>query len=152
MNKIPTIFTPKIYIASSEEGFDLKTKIIEYLVNKTVVDVGPHTKYTVDSVIYACMVAELVLEDERHCGILISETANDMVIMANRFKGIRAVIVTDDISVQHSKKILNSNIFCMSLNTEIELIEKWFNIKNIYNEKNMRTIYLMDSLHPIGCI
>ena len=148
------LFTPKVYVASSEIGFDLKAKVIEYLgtlLRDTMVeDIGPHSKYPVDSVTYACMVAELVLEDERHCGVLISETANDMVIMANRFKGVRAVIPTNDVAAIEAKEVLNANIFCLNFTTDMKLIEKWLTAKYIHNEINMRTNYLMDSLQPMN--
>jgi len=156
MSKFGTTFTPKVYIASSEDGFDTKKEVVEFvdtiLKNEISIDVGPHSKYPVDSVTYASMVAELVLEDKRHCGILISENANDMAIMANRFRGIRAVIVTNDMAAKYSKEVLDSNIFCLNFTTDIKLIEKWLLTKYIPNEKHIRTNYLMDSLRPVNCL
>ena len=137
-------------------GYDLKKEVIKYvddlLKDNRVKDIGPYSKYPVDSVIYAAMVAELVLENEEHCGILISETANDMVIMANRFKGIRAVIATNEIDAIQAKEALNANIFCLPFTIDMKLIGKWLMAKYIIDERYIRTNYLMDSLHPVNCL
>ena len=83
----------KITIGSDHAGVEYKTKITTFLENKThsVLDVGTHTKESVDYPDYAHLVAQEVLTGADF-GILICGSGNGVSMAANKHKGVRAAI------------------------------------------------------------
>ncbi len=84
-----------IYIASDHAGFELKKQIIDYLKSKSlqVEDCGPF-KYDADDdypdFIYPC--AEKVSSNSENRGIILGMSGQGEAIVANKVKGVRAVV------------------------------------------------------------
>lgn len=106
----------KISIASDHGGFELKSELVEYLTNKgyTVLDRGCPNTERVDYPDYAKFVCEDVQQQVCDYGILVCVTGIGMSIYANKFKGIRAALVTNLESASLTRKHNNSNIICLS--------------------------------------
>jgi len=83
----------KITIGSDHAGLEYKSEIKQFLENEghAVLDVGTHTKDSVDYPDYAHQVAEKVLLDSNF-GILICGSGNGVSMAANKHCGIRAAI------------------------------------------------------------
>jgi len=91
-----------ISIGSDHAGYELKTKIKEYLINSgyTVIDKGAQSCECVDYPDYAHLVTLDVVENKADCGILVCGSGIGMSIAANKRKGIRAALCT---SLYHAK-------------------------------------------------
>src|SRR3990167_1704705 len=84
-----------IYLASDHAGFELKEKIEEFLKSKgyEVEDVGPHKLDPTDDYpdfIYPA--AKKVSENPGSKGIILGKSGEGEAIVANKVKGIRAVV------------------------------------------------------------
>ncbi len=104
----------KIAIASDHAGFPLKSEIITYLKEQKVdvIDLGNEGTGSVDYPDFAEKVAVSVSQGKADAGILICGTGIGMSITANKFKGVRAAVVSDLVSAQTSKEHNNANILC----------------------------------------
>ena len=108
------LFT-KICIASDHAGYDLKEKIKDYLINKSisVIDLGPYTNESVDYPYYAKKVAKRLILKKSDAGVLVCGSGTGMAITANKFKGIRAAQCYNKSSTILSREHNNSNIICL---------------------------------------
>lgn len=84
-----------IYIASDHAGFELKSKIAEHLKAKgeEVLDCGPHEFVSTDDYpdfVFPC--AKKVAENSNNVGIVIGYSGQGEAVVANKVKGIRAVV------------------------------------------------------------
>ena len=107
------IFT-KICIASDHAGYELKEKIKDFLINKSIaiIDLGPFSEDSVDYPDYAKKVAKRLILKKSDSGILICGSGTGMSITANKFKGIRAAQCYSKSSTVLSRQHNNSNIIC----------------------------------------
>lgn len=104
----------KIVIASDHAGFPLKSRIIQFLKSKNIEtsDLGNDGTESVDYPDFAEKVAEAVSLKNADVGILICGTGVGMCITANKFRGVRAAVVSDPVSARMSKEHNNANILC----------------------------------------
>lgn len=104
----------KISIGSDHGGFSLKQQLISYLQNKyEIVDHGCYNLDSCDYPVFAKKVANDVANKESDFGILICTTGIGMSITANKFKGVRAALVTNLESANLTRMHNNSNIICL---------------------------------------
>ena len=108
------IFT-KICIASDHAGYELKEKVKDYLIKKSisVIDLGPFSENSVDYPVYAKKVAKRLIMGKSDAGILVCGSGTGMAITANKFKGIRAAQCFNKSSTILSRQHNNSNIICL---------------------------------------
>lgn len=104
----------KILIGSDHAGFDLKQVIIEYLksLGLDVTDIGAFSKDSCHYPTVAKDMAQKIIADNDCMGILICGTGIGMSIAANRYKGIRAAVLSDVTSAKLTRLHNNSNILC----------------------------------------
>ncbi|MDP3726435.1 MAG: RpiB/LacA/LacB family sugar-phosphate isomerase [bacterium] len=85
-----------IFVASDHSGFELKNKVIPYLIKQgfEVVDKGPFEYVETDDYPdFASLVAKEVLKNpEKHRGIMVCGSGQGEGMVANRFKGVRATV------------------------------------------------------------
>jgi ribose 5-phosphate isomerase B len=105
----------KFVIASDHGGLALKEAIAVYLQEKNVeiVDLGTMNDDSVDYPDYGIKVARSVSLGEADRGILICGTGIGMSIVANKFPGIRAALITDEFTAQMSKEHNDANVIVM---------------------------------------
>ncbi|HEX5037963.1 MAG TPA: ribose 5-phosphate isomerase B [bacterium] len=105
----------KILVASDHGGFELKSKIVNLLKNKKiqVEDLGSDSAESVDYPDYAIKVAERISKGEADAGILVCGTGIGMCIAANKFKGVRAAVVSESYSARMAKEHNNANVLCI---------------------------------------
>ena len=105
----------KICIASDHAGLELKDKIKDYLIKKSIpiTDLGPFTQDSVDYPDYAKKVAKRLMLGKSDAGILVCGSGTGMAITANKFKGIRAAQCYNKSSTMLSRQHNNSNIICL---------------------------------------
>ena len=107
--------TGKFVIASDHGGLELKDAIASYLQGLDIEldDLGTMSDDSVDYPDYGVKVARSVSTGKADKGILICGTGIGMSIVANKFPGIRAALITDEFTAQMSKEHNNANIIVM---------------------------------------
>lgn len=107
----------KLAIASDLSGFPLKEAIVAHLKERgdiEVTDFGiEDTDHPQPYYVQAPKVAKAIQKGEAEKGILICGTAQGMAIVANKFKGIYAGVVSSIFDAERCKIINNANIITM---------------------------------------
>lgn len=105
----------KLTIASDHGGYELKDYLIKYLSSKDILieDLGAFDEESVDYPDYAKEVVKKILNKEADFGILVCGSGIGMSITANRYKGIRAALVSEPISAKLTRMHNDANILCL---------------------------------------
>ena len=104
-----------IALGADHGGYCLKEAIIEYL-NKNDIeykDYGCYSEESVDYAVYAKKVADAVASGEAERGILCCGTGIGISIAANKVKGIRAAVVTNEFCAEMTRRHNDANILAM---------------------------------------
>jgi ribose 5-phosphate isomerase B len=122
----------RIAIGSDHRGYHLKEQIIAMLRTKghEVEDAGPSATESVDYPDFAALVAKMVSQGAVERGILICGTGIGMAISANKFSGVRAAAVADEVTAELSRRHNDLNVLCLSgdlLSSRVteRLVEIW---------------------------
>ena len=104
-----------IYIGCDSSGYEAKTIVLDCLAERgyTCVDCGSgaeNSRYPY----YAAKVASAVAADPNAKGILICATGVGMAIAANKFKGVRAALISDAYTARITRRHNNSNVLCLA--------------------------------------
>lgn len=102
----------KIAIASDHAGRELKEDLKEYLkgMGFDVVDMGVDNDKSVDYPDYGAPVAEKVSSGELAKGVLLCGTGIGMSILANKYRRVRAALVSDVYTARMAKEHNDANI------------------------------------------
>lgn len=107
----------KIAIASDLSGFPLKQAVKEHLQKREDIEI---IDFGIDSednpqpyVVQAPKVAKAIQRGEADKGILICGTGQGMAIVANKHKGVYAVVADGVFSAERGKIINNANVLTM---------------------------------------
>lgn len=101
-----------ILIGSDHGGLALKDAVKTFLLERgiAVQDLGTNNQDSVDYPDFGEKVARAVSGSTDTLGILICGTGIGMSIVANKFPGVRAALVTDDFMARMAKEHNNANI------------------------------------------
>lgn len=102
----------KIAIASDHAGRELKEDIKEFLasIGVEVLDMGVDSDKSVDYPDYGAPVAEKVSVGAISKGILVCGTGIGMSIIANKYQGVRAALVSDVFTARMAKEHNDANV------------------------------------------
>ena len=121
-----------IAIGSNHTGYEIKEEIKKYLEEKNIeyIDCGVKKDEIVDYPEIAKRASKLIQEGKCENAILISKTGMGMSIVANKFKGIRAVPCYDEYTAKYAKMYHNSNILALGeedlkVSTAICILRMW---------------------------
>jgi len=107
----------KIAIASDLSGYPLKQAVKEHLQKRDdleIIDFGIDSEeHPQPYVVQAPKVAKAIQRGEADKGILICGTGQGMAIVANKFKGVYAVVADGVFSAERGKIINNANVLTM---------------------------------------
>ena len=124
----------RISIGSDHRGFGAKTRLVELLANlgHDVVDVGTDSSESIDYPDIASLVAGEVSKQTVDRGILICGTGIGMAVAANKFAGVRAHAIHDEVTAEMSRRHNDLNVLCLSgdMNSQSNLdrlVELWLN-------------------------
>ncbi|MCG8449523.1 MAG: ribose 5-phosphate isomerase B [Pirellulales bacterium] len=106
----------RIAIGSDHRGYHLKEKLAGILRSKghEVSDEGTSLTEAVDYPDFAALVAQKVSNGTSDRGILICGTGIGMAITANKFSGVRAAPITDEVTAEISRRHNDLNVLCLS--------------------------------------
>lgn len=105
-----------IVLCSDHGGYELKEEIKKFLTknNTEFIDCGP-TEFDKDDDYPDFVHAAVphVLKDEDNAGIFICGSGIGVSMVANRYKGIRAVLANDYATAFLARKDEDANVLCM---------------------------------------
>lgn len=141
-----------IAIGCDHAGVSLKAKLVDHLKGRgcTVTDVGSFDATAADDYTdFAIQVCEAVVEGKVERGVLLCSTGIGMSIVANRFTGIRAAIVTDEAVAKLSREHNNANVVILSaraLNEEAaqRALDMWLDTPFTEAERHVRRLAKCD--------
>ncbi len=104
-----------VFIGSDHAGFKAKAAVYKHLVDTgyDATDLGTFSEEPYDYPDIAREVSEKVQEHDGSFGILICGTGVGMSMVANKLKGIRAALVTDENVAELSRKHNDANVLTM---------------------------------------
>ena len=102
-------------LGNDHAGTSMKKDISDYLNQKgyEVINIGTDDAKSVDYPIYAKKVCDLINDKKADCGILICGTGIGMCMAANKEKGIRAAVVSDETSTKLTRLHNDCNVLCL---------------------------------------
>ncbi len=105
----------KIAVGCDHGGFVLKDAVISTLeeLGAQVVDMGTYSTESVDYPVYGKKVADAVASGECDLGVVMCGTGIGISIAANKVKGIRAAVVTDEFMAEMTRRHNNANIIAL---------------------------------------
>ena len=105
----------KVAIGSDHGGFSLKEVILSLLkeLGHEIMDVGCYDQESVDYPGFADLVCKKVGKAEADMGILICGTGIGMSMAANKHKGIRAALCSEQYTACMSREHNDANVLCL---------------------------------------
>jgi len=143
-----------LYLGSDHGGYKLKGELADYLkeAGHEVVDLGVFNGDSIDYPDIAREVAEKVIENPGAFGLLVCGTGIGMQMSANKFKGIRSTVATDEHMAEMSRKHNNANILTLGgRTTDLEkaktILDKFLSTDfEEGEERHVRRVAKMDEL------
>ena len=128
-------------------GYGMKMALIDHLKKRgyEVKDYGCYDAESCDYPDYAKPVAEAVASGEAELGLLVCGTGIGMSMAANKVKGIRAAVLTEEFSAHATREHNDANIICLGARVlDIDKAEKLLDIfldtPFSYGENHIRRI------------
>ncbi|PLX33811.1 MAG: ribose 5-phosphate isomerase B [Clostridiales bacterium] len=105
----------KVALGSDHGGFELKEAIKKHLNRKGIefADYGTFNNDSVDYPDYGRITAEAVMSGECDRGIVCCGTGIGISLAANKVKGIRCALVSEEYSARMAKSHNNANMIAM---------------------------------------
>ncbi len=127
--------TRDIFIASDHAGYDLKSKIVDFIKEKkiNIIDLGTHcASNSVDYPDYANKLSDKIVKDSSDLGILICGSGVGISIAANRHKNIRAALCFNEKMAELSRAHNDANVLCLGAriindNEVLKIVETFLN-------------------------
>ena len=127
----------KIAIAADHGGYELKEKIKEHLESiyanykdVEILDIGTDSDASVDYPMYGKKCAEKVASGQAQKGIVICGTGIGISIAANKVKGIRCALCTNEKMAEMSRKHNDANMLALGgritdKDTALRIVDVW---------------------------
>ena len=121
-----------VAVGNDHAGYEYKKILIDHLKDRGIetVDMGTDSAQSCDYPDYAKKVADEIVSGKADMGLLICGTGIGMSIAANKVKGIRAAVVTEEFSCEATRSHNDSNILC--LGTRVLSPEKAIKLLDIF--------------------
>ena len=105
----------KIAIGCDHGGFELKEAVRGYLEKRQIPyeDFGAYNTDSVDYAPIAAKAARAVAAGQADFGVLVCSTGIGISMAANKVKGIRAALCTNEFCAEMTRRHNNANILCM---------------------------------------
>ena len=107
----------KISIACDHGGLELKNAIIKHFKREyQFVDVGTYTTLSCDYPDFAFKACEMVAQGQVDFGIVICKSGIGMSIAANKVKGVRCALLTNEVNATLCHQHNNANVIALGAN------------------------------------
>jgi ribose 5-phosphate isomerase B len=106
----------RVSLGSDHRGVHAKARLVQMLqqAGHEVADEGTYDTQSVDYPDFASIVSRKVSQGLVDRGILICGTGLGMCIAANKFPGVRAACVHDEVTAELSRRHNDTNVLCLS--------------------------------------
>jgi ribose 5-phosphate isomerase B len=150
----------RIHIGSDHAGLELKSALIEHLVNNghDVTDHGPYEYEALDDYPVFCIpTAEAVAKDSTSLGIVLGGSGNGEQMSANKVKGIRAALAWSPEIAKLAREHNNANVVAVgarahTLDESKAIIDAFVNTPFSNDERHIRRINQMANYETKGTI
>lgn len=123
----------RLVIGNDHTGIALKKALVQYLRGRAiaVTDIGTDTTESVDYPDIAARVARTVARGEADAGIVIDGAGIGSAIAANKIRGIRAAMCTDETIARYSREHNGANVMTLgstlvpSTDVAIRMVDVW---------------------------
>lgn len=104
-----------IAIGCDHAGYELKCEVMKHLDKKGIkyIDVGCNSIESVHYPVYAKSLCKMLVNKDAELGILICGTGIGMSMAANKVRGIRAAVCSDEFSAEFTRRHNDANVLCM---------------------------------------
>lgn len=143
----------KVAIACDHGALDLKNAIIAHLQNKgiDVKDFGTNSLDSCDYPDFAAPAAKAVASGECDKGIVLCTTGIGVSITANKVKGIRCALLSDEMSARMTREHNNTNMMAMGAGVvgqmlALDIVDTWLGTRFSHEERHQRRIDKMMAL------
>ncbi|MEF2919158.1 MAG: ribose 5-phosphate isomerase B [Acutalibacteraceae bacterium] len=123
-----------IALAADHGGYELKEAIKSHLEAQgiEVTDYGTYSTESVDYPIYAEKAARAVASKECTLGIICCGTGIGVSMVANKVKGVRAAVVTNEFCAEMTRRHNDANVLCLGgrvidADTALKLVDIFLN-------------------------
>jgi ribose 5-phosphate isomerase B len=105
----------KVAVANDHRGYEAKRRLVPLLkkLGHEVEDFGCEGASAVDYPDYAGPVARAVVKGDADVGILMDGSGIGMSIAANKFCGVRAALVHDEVTSRRAREHNHCNVLCL---------------------------------------
>jgi ribose 5-phosphate isomerase B len=105
----------KVVVASDHRGYEAKRRVLPLLkrLGHEFQDLGCDGPAAVDYPDFAAPVARAVAKGTADVGILMDGSGIGMSIAANKFCGVRAALVHDEVTARRSREHNHCNVLCL---------------------------------------
>ena len=105
----------KVVIGNDHRGYEAKRRVLPLLkkLGHSVEDYGCEGQNAVDYPDYAAPVSRAVASGAADVGILMDGSGIGMSIAANKFCGVRAALVHDEVTARRSREHNHCNVLCL---------------------------------------
>jgi ribose 5-phosphate isomerase B len=141
----------KIVLASDHGGFELKEEIKKHLIEKgyCVIDIGVKDTQSVDYPDYGKRAALMVADKEVDSGIIICGTGIGISIAANKVKGIRCALCTNEYMAKMSRMHNNANMLALGgrvlgIGLSLSIVDAWLSAEFEGGRHENRVNKIMD--------
>jgi ribose 5-phosphate isomerase B len=150
----------RIHIGSDHAGLELKSALIEHLVNNghDVTDHGPYEYEALDDYPVFCIpTAEAVAKDSTSLGIVLGGSGNGEQMSANKVKGIRAALAWSPEIAKLSREHNNANVVAVggrvhTLDVSKAIVDAFISTPFSNDERHIRRINQMANYETEGTI
>jgi RpiB/LacA/LacB family sugar-phosphate isomerase len=143
----------KIAVACDHAGFDLKRESIPFIkkLGHQVIDLGTHSRQSVDYPDYAQAIAEAIRNKKADRGILICGSGVGASVAANKFVGIRAALGHDTYSAHQGVEHDDANVLCLGSRVvgsklALELIQSFLKARFTGEVRHRRRLAKIDQI------
>ena len=141
----------KIVLASDHGGFELKEAIKKHLIKKgyDINDIGVNDTKSVDYPDYGKRAAMMVAGKEADRGIIICGTGIGISIAANKVKGIRCALCTNEYMARMSRMHNNANMLALGgrvtgVGLAEDMVDVWLSTEFEGGRHEIRVNKIMD--------
>ena len=136
-----------IAVGCDHAGFGLKQELVRHLKERgfKTTDYGTFSEESCDYPDYAKKVADAVVQGQATAGLLVCGTGIGMSIAANKVKGIRASVLSDEFSARATREHNDANILCLGArvvdtDTAVKLLDIFLDTPFSNGENHIRRI------------
>jgi len=126
----------KIALASDHGGFALKEQIKEHLNNREfeLLDLGTNSEESVDYPLFGKACGEAIASGKAELGIICCGTGIGISIAANKVRGVRCALATNEYMAEMAKKHNDANILALggrvlNLQEATKIVDTWLDTK-----------------------